>query len=376
MTVVKRNIGLITLPLHNYNYGGILQSYALSSFLKKAGHEVTVLDRHHATSGRVKAATFLFNMLNRGFLKAQAELTAPIRKFLSENLPMSPPLHSHEALERYVNRKPFDALITGSDQVWRAAYAHEMYADLFLNLNVSPAVKRFSYAASFGVDRWERPELRAEVANYLKKLDGVSVRESRGVEICRELGVDSAIQHVDPTLLLEKEDYLRLIAQSQEPLALFDKPTLVTYILDEDPLKHETASQIAAAKNLSIATVGKKPRLTPQNYRNFPVKAYDSIERWLHCFAHADFIVTDSFHGCIFSVIFNKPFIALGNKARGLSRFTSLLTTLGLQERLLTDDHTDFSRLLAEPIDYDLVGQRIQEQRIKSEQYINQMLAK
>src|SRR5690606_24925836 len=154
-TIPKREIGLITLPLHNYNYGGILQAYALSAFLKKSGHSVTMLDRRHATSARVKAATLVFRFVNKGFIDAQQRLTEPIRRFLSRHLPMSPPLRSHEALERFLKQRPFDALITGSDQVWRAAYADEMYADLFLNLKVRPGVRRFSYAASFGVDRWE-----------------------------------------------------------------------------------------------------------------------------------------------------------------------------------------------------------------------------
>lgn len=132
-----------------------------------------------------------------------------------------------------------------------------------------------------------------------------------------------AKQVLDPTLLLQKDDYIRLFEKSNTPKS---NGTLLNYILDASTEKTEMVGRIA-----------KKLGLTP-----FRVNASEgecvqpSVEQWLRGFYDAEFVVTDSFHACVFSIMFNKPFIAIGNIDRGLSRFSSLLSTFNLCDRLIT----------------------------------------
>ena len=153
-------------------------------------------------------------------------------------------------------------------------------------------------------------------------------------------------QVLDPTLLIKKEDYIQLFEKNKVSES---KGNLLVYILDEIPEKSELINKIAEEKKLIPFKVNSK---VGKGGLSLPEYIQPTVEEWIRGFYDAEFVVTDSFHACVFSILFNKPFIVYGNENRGLSRFTSVLNIFGLEERLLKNlseyrqfDEIDWNRV-------------------------------
>ena len=341
-------IGILTLPLHT-NYGGLLQAYALQTVLEKMGHEAVVLDTPNRKS--ILKWNYPLEILKRSISKFL--LRRPTRVFFEQWFNKTYPIISRNTqpfISNHIHRlevkglkslspDSFDAFIVGSDQVWRPAYFTRMYdtniTDAYLAFASNWKIKRVSYAASFGTDNWEySKEQTKECASYLKMFNAVSTRESSGAELCKKyFGID-ATHVIDPTMLLEKEDYVRLITNSSTPKS---KGNMLCYILDETEEKTDVIDFVAKSKGLTPFKVNSKV-----GDFSLPVeeRVQPSVETWLRGFYDADFVVTDSFHACVFSILFQKPFVIVGNKERGLARFNSLLATYGLEDCLASGSDT------------------------------------
>ena len=208
--------------------------------------------------------------------------------------------------------------MVGSDQVWRPRFFGKI-EDAYLQFAKDWNIKRIAYAASFGTDEWEYSDKQTAICkNLVKKFDAVSVREDSGVDLCkRYLDIDS--EHLlDPTMLLKKEDYIRLFENSNTPAS---PGTLMYYILDETPEIELLINKIAREKGLIPFRASSK---VENNRAPLVERIQPSVEQWLRGFNDAKFVVTDSFHACVFSILFNKPFIAIRNFERGMSRLNSL----------------------------------------------------
>lgn len=328
-------IAIITLPLHT-NYGGILQAYALQTVLQRMGHDVQHLQP------KVE-----FPPLHPAWKMPLVWSKRLLRKcFLGEwKLPIFE--HPHRWMRRYTDvfihqhivmrslldeewnaslAKDYDVFIVGSDQVWRPCYALPIERYFLSFLDDTGSNPRIAYAASFGTEICEFSAKQIlDCSKLLQKFSFVSVREQSGVEICKQLFGVRASHLLDPTLLLSKDDYLKLI-QNQKP----SKGNLMVYVLDETPDIRLFISQIAASEKL----VPFNANYSLGNRLGIPQLP---IENWLRGFVDAELIITDSFHACVFAIIFNKPFICLGNDERGMSRFHSLLDLFGLQHCLLNE---------------------------------------
>ena len=257
----------------------------------------------------------------------------------------------------------YDAYVVGSDQVWRPRY-NAFLTSMFLDFAKEEKAKRIAYAASFGTDQWEySPEMTAICAPLAQKFDFVSVREDSGVRLCKDyLGVD-AVHVLDPTLLLKKEDYISLITAEQEPQS---SGTLFNYILDPDADKTAFINKVAKEKGLQAFQVLPKCQTETRTKEDVKNRIEDCIfpgvTTWLRAFMDAEMTIVDSFHGMVFSIIFNKPFWVIGNAHRGMSRFTSLLKVFHLEERLLDANQlhkVDINR----PIDWASVNAILQQKR-------------
>jgi exopolysaccharide biosynthesis predicted pyruvyltransferase EpsI len=232
-------------------------------------------------------------------------------------------------------------------------------------LSQNDNVKRIAYAASFGVDDWEFSEEDTNVCrNLLQKFDAVSVRENSAVLLCEKYLNRADVMHVlDPTMLLDKEDYIHLVEKENEPKSLGN---LFCYILDEDEKKNEIIKTIAKQTNAVPFTQMPKCRISQENLKDrLEDCVYPTVTAWLRAFMDAEMVVTDSFHGCVFSIIFNKPFIVYGNKGRGMARFHSLLSIFGLENRLITNSE-DALRVINEPINWETVNVKKKEWQEKS----------
>lgn len=370
-------IGILTQPLHT-NYGGLLQNYALQQTLIRAGYEVETMDwgntgNMHEKLYRLKVQLFHLLFPSRCSKpryqpneKEKAIIQRNTNYFIRTYINHTEALHFHGDFAKQIANGGYDAFIVGSDQCWRPCY-NIFLSSMFLDFVQDKKVKRIAYAASFGTDKWEyTPQQAAICASLAQKFDLVTVREDSGVKLCKKhLEVD-AVHVLDPTMLLTKDDYIRLIEQEKEPKL---DGTLFNYILNPDKRKLAFIQRVAEEKGLKSFQV--LPKYQAETRTRGDVKkhiedcVFPSVTVWLRAFMDAEMSIVDSFHGMVFSIIFNKPFWVIGNIDRGMSRFTSLLKMFHLEDRLLDADSLDnvnFSKF----IDWTMVNAIWEEKRNES----------
>lgn len=370
-------IGILTLPLH-FNYGGILQAYALQTILERMGHQVVVIDksRYRKVNWLKTAIGFPLACIKKYILKQKIDgllgnysynkriddkrrISVFTQKFTDLHIHQ---LHINEFSD--LNGKDFDAIIVGSDQIWRGKYSKSLLQSRtapFLGFAESwTHLKRIAYAASFGTDEWEYTSQETQKCSRLIHLfDFVSVREQSGVATCQNrLNYDKAVHVVDPTMLLRIRDYEPLFINNSHP----SKGNLMCYVLDETPELHKAIDNISKAKGLIPFFVGAKT-----NSKRLPLeqRIQPPLEQWLRGFYDAQLVITDSFHACVFAILFKKQFFVMGNQDRGQARFESLLSTFNLEMRLLNGESVSNS-LLVEDIDYEKVHKKLDEISKKS----------
>lgn len=374
-------LAILTQPLF-FNYGGLLQAYALQTTLERMGHEVTILNRESkAASVRfpnnlvLDAKYLLRKLLRKPNVTRNSRqnklISCKTQKFINKHLHVTPSLYSVKLLNNYLAKHRQDGFVVGSDQVWRPSMS-PCISNYFLDFAKNQHVKRIAYAASFGVDSWEFSEEDTRVCSALaKQFDAISVREASGVGLCKDnLGVD-AIHVLDPTLMLEKEDYIQLTNEANESKT---DGSLFCYVLDKSEEKQFVIKTIG--QKLGLKDFYCMPALhdSPDNIERDPENCiYPPVTQWLRSFMDAKMILTDSFHGTAFSIIFNKPFWVIGNKKRGLSRFESILGIFGLQDRLITPEQIDRIDWNA-PIDWERVNAIRKEWQDKSAKFLKEAL--
>lgn len=360
-------IGIFTLPF-SANYGGILQAFALQTILERMGHEVVVLKHHDSTPKRLNIKVRYLIYIKRFILKYIFRKNIIVRedkvnreKYIKNISEINSFISTYIKSLKFDINKPYkpslNAIIVGSDQVWRPLYANPI-KNYFLDfLYGNHSIRKIAYAASFGTDNWEYTDNETNICSKLvKDFDAVTVREDSAVKLCKKhLGV-KVTQVLDPTMLLNKEDYIKLAGKKQIPKF---NGYLFAYILDKTTEKNNFTSLICNELGLKIFEIS-----SIDNY-NCSKTAFPALEIWLKALMNAEFIVTDSYHGCVFSIIFNKPFIIIGNEKRGLSRFYSLLSTFHLQNRLMTI-HEFSSKILTENIDWDKVNNTLKSEQLRS----------
>lgn len=322
-------IGILTQPLRA-NYGGILQNYALQYVLKQIGHEVWTIDYGKYTwfdwfdnAWRVLAHKLLGHHATFEDTPTQRQkYEMPLRSFVHKHIDTTEP-YTRRIRKSVVKNYLLDTLVVGSDQVWRPKYNYRIensYLKFVSGLNI----RRIAYGASFGTDEWEYTDRQTKrCATLIKQFNGISVREKSGIRLCEKYLKVNATNVLDPTLLLHAEDYNRLCLHISKR-----EPFVFAYILDDGEEKIKEI--IAFSKRKGLPYFIKSADGT--------ISANDTIELWISYFRDAEFIITDSFHGTAFSIIFNKDFYVLGNKKRGNSRFESLLDIFDLKDRMVNNN--------------------------------------
>lgn len=336
-------IGILTLPLHT-NYGGILQAYALQTVLERMGHEVYVIhlkrDEIPNFSWKKKIMCYTKRFFFRYILGRK---TYPI--FFEENERKALPIirqNTDRFIKKHIkyyhinrfeeigNEKFFDAYVVGSDQIWRKNSSPWSIENSFLQFDKHSDTVKIAYAASFGIEKWDFTIEQTEICRALaKRFDIITVREKSGVELCKKhLGIN-AKWVLDPTMLLNVKEYQKMAKDGNVSKSGGD---LLVYILDIDKEKDKIVNEIAINRELTPFYANKRvyDYFSPIEERTQP-----SVESWLRGFTDAKFVVTDSYHGCVFSILFHKPFIVLLNEGRGLERIKSLLEMFNLKNRLI-----------------------------------------
>ena len=352
---MHKKVGILTLH-YGINYGGVLQTYATKETLKLLGYDPVIIDRLPDNFSRKYP---LRRLLAHPFTQRPFFL---FRK--NELQPITRPVFSSEELTDLL-KEDFYGVVVGSDQVWRKE-VFSVNGDYYLIHQQDLPLRKVAYSASTGVAHWQYDERETvEITKALDKFDGLSVREAESVPVFKtHTGLD--VQNIlDPTLLAPPSIYTSLCAKAK----LSGKGKLVTYMLDWTSEKKSIVASACNKLGLNVQHIlpsEKKREGIISRLLNQDPTVYD----WVNQIATADFVVTDSFHGMAFSIIFGRQFVVIGNPARGMARFTSLLNHFGLAERLTQHEFPN----IESPIDYNQVHQVLEQLRFKGIEFLKSSL--
>ncbi len=343
-------IGIMTFHWAT-NYGAVMQAYALSEYLTRNGADVRIIDYYPYRLKTNKLNAFRTRHLSHvpqrlRTVEKEKNIEAFRRKYLRRTKYYS----SNRKLQK--ENFAFDCFICGSDQIWNESFLSggERKKTYSYLLNFAPANKIIaSYAASFGVTKYKE-NLKKHLKKYLKRFDFVSVRENSGLDILNGIGINNACVVPDPTLLLKKSDYEKLLSEN-----IYTEKYTFVYLLHgkmnnaADVIEY---SQQQGNKTIKCGNVG--------------------IEDWLTRIYYAEHVITNSFHGIVFAIIFQKPFTAILIKGSGMNdRISTLLDTVGLTNQIYRGDTAVFNN----KIDWDMVSHKLEQYREIGYDYIKNILS-
>ena len=374
----------------NRNYGSMLQSYASQIAIEHLGHDCEMVRYKKQYSGLqlLRQVPRLFNGANvkkikgrRDQKKAAAAYPAIERqrayrracfdRYRDDTFTsLSPEFVGYDALKKGSER--YDAVVVGSDQLWLPMGLPTNFYNLQF---AAPGVRRVSYATSFGVSQipWYQ---KGRTADYLRKLDYLSVREERGAQICREVaGVDAKVV-VDPTLLLTRDEWLTAVPERR----IIEEPYIFCYFLGANQLCRDEARLASAEMGLPIVTLRHLDSIIPSDETFGEYAPYDADPAgFINLIRGAEYVLTDSFHGTVFSTIHHKRFatfyrFANADRQSRNSRIDSLFSNLGLQNRLITKSDSATAALVAD-VDFAAVDERLAVWRADSWGFLNESLS-
>ena len=376
---MNKKVGIITLWGTPVNYGQILQAFALSKYIQSIGFETFVLrykdeniksyDSWYKKFKRIITGEKSIRAIIKRYT-CQHEQTANrgFKEFGLKNLNFTEKIYG--SLKELQNNYPYaDYYVTGSDQVWGAYGTIESKRVYLLDFLPSD-IMRISYAASFGRNQLDDDEKNV-FQSALNKFKAIRVREESGCEICRDLNINNCEWVSDPTLLLTKKKWFELLKidsiQTEEKIALF-------YILTNDE-NNKKIYQIAKYLKSNGYTI---KYVSSSYYLDKKANFNPTIEEWLSTVDSASLVITNSYHGTIFSLICNTPFFFLSksNTNEGQnSRLYSVLQKSGLTERIINAYNIkDINNRISNKIDWDFVNNHLGEQRNQSVDFLNKAL--
>ena len=365
-------IGILTVPFNN-NYGGLLQAFALKKVLMENGHEIVFINRQRnkGTTLKLRIYRLLVKVhLIHDFLEENnRRLSVNTDKFRKKYLsPITEPYYNSEDLNKCL-KMGIEAFVVGSDQVWRYEYAEDSICDYYFNFLKRTNIPRYSYAASFGTDVMDYPVDKIQtIASLLNDFSGISVREDSAISLLSNtFAIPKGDIHVvlDPTLLLAPDVYTKLFKDYSVPA----QPYVFSYILDRDIVDDQTVD--ALVKDLALIRVD----LRAQTGNTDSIDVIKPVEEWLYSIYNAKYVVTDSFHGTVFSIIFNKPFVVLANPTRGITRLSGLLKMFNLEKHLQTSITNETKEILNEALDWSDVNSKLNMLRQESLKFIKEIKA-
>ncbi|MBD5401708.1 4Fe-4S binding protein, partial [bacterium] len=347
----KFEVGILGLFAAN-NYGCVLTGYALYKIAQELGYTTAFIDRKY------KNKTYNLETMSRKFLQKQNVVE----------------IYDDETHKLNNNFKTF---LCGSDQLWN--YSLDLCKSKYFLLDFALSNKRkVAYATSFG-EKWHTKGQINEhyICNFLfNRFNNISVRENYAIDILKnQFNIDS-IQVLDPVFVCNPETYHNLAEKSELHL---NEDYIFAYILDPTPEKNQILKYISEKlnKKLYVSTDADYNKIKRSKITEGHILDEISIEDWLNYYKHANYIITDSFHGTCFSIIFEKQFTSIGNRNRGIGRFNSLLETFNLKDHMCeTLEDIKNNDMLNLIIDYNEVGKNIENKKLISRNWLKEALEK
>lgn len=360
-------IDIVTLH-RAQNYGSVLQAFALQKQIEKLGHQAYILDYYperYTNKGLLKRLKNKSSRFNNPLVLLIAKLLI-YPSYLKKGIQFNKFMHylnlekpsfatNEEGMGRFTDA---DAYCAGSDQIWNSHWNEGVEKALFLDF-VPKGKLCFSYAASIGLSNIPANEID-ETKLLLDKFEFLSLREDKGVELVRELGRTDAVQCLDPTLLMSKEEWSLYADDSYK-----GKEYVLTYNLHHDPEIDKCAKAIASKYHLQIRNISYNWH---DIVRHGHLDWCPTVEGFLGLIKNAKYVVADSFHATAFSIIFEKPFVVITPEVAS-SRLSSLLKMLELDDYNINKFTS--VKVIEQPIDYIRVKSIIATKQRESISFLN-----
>lgn len=351
---MKRKIGIFTF--HNvYNYGAILQAFALNSYLNNKENDCRIVNYN---SKVLMEPYKLFQTIDKNiniFLKQL--IICPLiiiknfkfKRFIKKYIKTTTKLFYREDVEKEILN--FDYIITGSDQVWNTDITKSDQDIYLLDFNYN--ITKMSYAASFGKEK-----IKDEEKEYIKKqlstYKNIGVREKSGIRILEEIGINNAVEVLDPTFLLSKEEWINSLNLKKN-----DKKYILLYMLGINDKLIQLAKRISQKMEIPIITF---------DYKKKNNKYLSDPKDFVKLIYNAEIVLTNSFHGLALSIILNKEFWVTLNENRN-TRIINLLEKLNLSNRIVED----IEKISKKEIDYLNVNKILEKEIEKSKNFLDKM---
>lgn len=357
------NFGIVTIHKAN-NYGAVFQSTALGFYLKKHGtvkyinnsnddfltEQLELIRFSPSLKGCLRALKDILRLKNRK--KILFKFNQHFKEFYDEIS-----INDHEELNK------FDIVFSGSDQIWNPQCTNgNDDINSYYFLDFLDNVKKVSYASSAGSYSYSEPQL-CQIQNYLKKFKHVGVREKELEEKLALIDIDAKTV-VDPTLLLSREQWLSQIQDSNWVKPKFKY--IFTYIINNNKETNNIIEDYAKRNNLKIISLTQE--VFPNHHADLYLKDAGPSD-FLNYLGHSDFVFTDSFHGCCFSLIFEKQFAVIhpGNK---VNRISNLFNLVNIPISNILNNKKD----TIEKVNYDMVNISLEKLRDQSIKFIDKSI--
>lgn len=352
-------VGILTFHRAT-NYGAVLQCYALQKVLEQNGYKVEVIDYENDFFKKFYSPFYLEKLTLKKFgymiyaFKPKMERNKVFANFRNKFLKLSQPYNKTTISNA---DGMYDAIIVGSDQVWNLEQSQgdNNYLLSFVKLS-----KRLSYAASFGITELP-PDQISLYRKELQQYDRISVREKSGCEIVERLGCKNSSINLDPTLLLEKENWAEVTGSVHHDLGRY----ICVYKINVSKT-YEFAEELSRKTGLKVIVI-KPDKTCPVH---FIKEKYASPCDFLRLIENAEYVITDSFHGTVFSLIYERQFITCLDKRinNKNTRIIELLESYSLGNRVV--DNLDEVESIHSVIDYDIIKETMRANRAESLEYL------
>lgn len=360
------NIGLVTFSTSYNNYGQVLQAYATQEYLKSRNHKVFLLREVKTLKERIvfqaKVIIKEFVLLLTQSSKVRKSLDSQLERRRNESVFLEEdkkhPRYFESFRQQYftiidsdsssVNSNNITILCAGSDQIW---YGQNHF--FFLDFG-GEKLKRISIATSTGNKVFPQ-KTKDVMAQWLRRFSFITVREQSGLQLCYELGRNDAQQILDPTFLLDSTDYSRLLSDNNENIEDY----IFVYLLNApSAISIEDIHAFAKENGLTVKYVTGQGRIDEYD------KIYASVPEWLSLLRGAKYVITNSFHGMAFSIIYRKAFMVLpriGESKNMNERIESIANLMNLVDRIYTGNLSQ----IFNKVDYRTASEVIHDNRVK-----------
>lgn len=367
-------IGIVSI--HSaHNYGSVLQAYALQEELKKFSDDVEIINY------RPKYFEEKYKMFSIGIYSNYKGIFNKIIHLAWRTLMIKSRYTKYKKFENYIKNRynltkkystyeelkkenfDYDAVFCGSDQIWNTDITEGFDKTFYLGFCDNKVIKA-SYAASVARKEIDY-KYEEEYKKYISRLDFIALREESSKDIIQKYTEKPVMVTVDPTLLHKKEKWDEIAKESK--LNLEDKYILV-YVLEDNKEMVKIVNNIAEYLGLKVISVSKKKR-----FNNETILSDVGPEDFVKLFKNAEFVITNSFHGTVFSLLYEKKNCIIPHKTRG-TRMIDLMKKVGLENRIISD-YSELNLIeINKDIDYNLVNQKIENERKIAEEYIRNVL--